>query len=201
MWGRGYSSSTHPQRLGTDRLAPCHRGVEERFQFTRAEAPCSSHRVGITSSLWTRERGKGTPAQQRGLGLGGGSLSPSLPSPLAHKPFRSNPGILHALEQLPCKGKRGAAPALRSLPTAPSPSPQLQEHGPTLHGKAPRDSAWGWVNRRSPFPLGFSFPAANWSIIHLVWQSPALGTQLCWDWRTCPPSPGGKGLMYSFVPG
>lgn len=58
-------------------------------------------------------------------------------------------------------------------------------------GEASPSPAWGKVNWKSPFRhhLGFSFHTANWSIIHLLWQSPALDVKLCWGLTTCPPHP------------
>lgn len=102
------------------------------------------------------------------------SLTPSLSSTLDAKPpqiphwdFTYTGAILL---------QRQALGQSQPFPTSPHhPVPHLQ-----LHSKAPPGPVWEKVNWKSPFPhhLVFSFHTANWSIIHLLWQSSALGTKL-----------------------
>lgn len=102
------------------------------------------------------------------------------------------------LEQLLCKDKLWISPSLSQPPLTTqfltlscTAKPHQALCGKRLIGKAP-----------FPHHLGFSFHIANWSIIHLLWQSSALGTKLSGglDFMAPPAGAGGKVLMYSFVP-
>lgn len=129
---------------------------------------------------------EGTPVWQRDSGQGRWSLSLTHPSPhWAQNPLKSHTGILHMLEQFPCKASSGSAPA----------SPYHATPLSQLHSKAPPGPVCAKVNWKSPFPhhLGFSFHSANWSIIHLLWQSSALGTKLSGGLDFMPPQPQQEG--------
>lgn len=129
-------------------------------------------------------------------GLRAGLVFP-VPDPIPEHKTPSNPTLTFCIcwSNSPAKSSSVSAPAFPSLPV---PHPQLPS-------KAPPGPVWEKVNWKSPFAhqLGFSFHTVNWSIIHLLWQSSALGTELSGglDFMAPPAPAGGEVLMYSFVPG
>lgn len=86
-------------------------GLKSVFSSQEPKPLAAARERGSQHPLDQRE---GARAPQHSRGAWGQGVGPCLhPSPAhwAHEPFRSNPGILHVLEQTPCKGKRWSSPS------------------------------------------------------------------------------------------
>ena len=126
-----------------------------------------------------------------GLGAGWGVPGPDPIPPSAQAP-QTTPGFWTRLEQPPSKGKHGGSPSPHQPPhTTASFTPSCKSTVPGCTAKPCQALCEERLIGKAPFPhrLGFSFHTANWSIIHLLWHSPAPGMELCWAGASGSPSP------------